>query len=108
MSIMAIYRLSGLDPETFNRYRVEVPIEPIPEGAISHHVAFDEDGLVCVDIWESEAQLNAFSRDRVNPGLLRLGIPIAAPQVLELHALWTSTDAERHNLAAPAPAVEHA
>jgi hypothetical protein len=108
MSIMAIYRLSGIDRETFARYRREVPIEPIPEGAISHHVAFDGDEFVCVDIWESEAQLNAFARDRVNPGLVRLGLPLAEPRVLELHALWTAPDAERHNLAAPAPAVEHA
>jgi hypothetical protein len=44
MSIMAIYRASEIDPRTFSRYRLEVPIEPIPEGAISHHVAFDVRG----------------------------------------------------------------
>jgi hypothetical protein len=108
MSIMAIYRSSGIGAEIFDRFRLEVPIEPIPEGAISHHIAFDGHDMVCVDIWESEAQLNAFARDRLNPGLVRAGLPVVAPQVLELHALWTAADAERHNLAAPAPAVETA
>ena len=74
MPIMAIYRASEIDPETFSRYRLEVPIDPIPDGAISHHVAFDAQGLFCVDVWESEQQLNVFMKDRVNPGLERLGL----------------------------------
>jgi len=105
MPIMAIYRASEIDPETFSRYRLEVPIDPIPEGAISHHVAFDAQGLICVDVWESEEQLNVFMKDRVIPGLERLGLPTRAPEVLELHALWTAADAERHNIATPPPAA---
>ena len=103
MPIMAIYRSSGVDQETFDRFRLEVPIEPIPTGAISHHVGFDENGMVCVDVWESRAQMDAFARDRLDPGLRRLGLPVDPPQVVELHALWTEREAERHNLAAPAP-----
>ena len=103
MPIMAIYRVKGIDAETFNRYRVEVPIDPIPEGAISHHVAFDEQGLIGFDIWETEANLKAFTEQRVNPGLRRMGIPIEPPQVLPLHALWTVEDGARHNVAPPPP-----
>ena len=98
MPIMAIYRSSGVDQETFDRFRLEVPIEPIPEGAISHHVAFDGDGLVGIDIWESEAHLDAFARDRLNPGLRRLGLPIGPPQILDLYALVIAKDADRYNL----------
>jgi len=104
MPIMAIYRSSGVDQETFDRFRLEVPVEPIPEGAISHHVAFDGDGLIGIDVWESQAHLEAFARDRLNPGLRRLGLPIEPPQVLELHALVIAKEADRHNLAQPAPA----
>ena len=103
MPIMAIYRSSGVDQETFDRFRVEVPIEPLPEGAISHHVAFDGDELIDFDVWESQAHLDAFARDRLNPGLRRLGLPIEPPHVLELHALMIVQGAERYNLAAPAP-----
>lgn len=103
MPIMAIYRVKGIDAETFNRYRVEVPIEPIPKGAISHHVAFDGKDLVGFDIWETVADQKAFTEQRVNPGLRRMGIPITPPQVLELHALWTAGDGSRHNVAPPPP-----
>lgn len=109
MAIMAIYRSREMDPETFNRFRAAVPIEPIPEGAISHHVAFDdEEGLIVFDIWETEAQLNAFLEERLYPGLQKLGLPVVEPRVAKLHALWTAEDAPRHNLATPPPAASAA
>ena len=100
MPIMAIYRASGVDPATYERFRREVPIEPIPEGAIAHLVAFDENGVVGIDIWDSEAHMNAFARDRLNPGLRRMGRATEPPQVLELHELHIVQGAERHNRAA--------
>jgi hypothetical protein len=103
MPIMAIYRSSEVDPETFNRYRIEVPIEPAPNGAIFHQVAFDKDGLLVIDVWESEAELQAFNAARVFPGLQRMGITPVEPQVLEVHAMWAAADASQHNVAAPLP-----
>ena len=106
MAIMAIYRSRDIDRETYNRFRVAVPIEPIPKGAISHHVGFDdEEGLIVVDIWETEAQLNAFLEERLYPGVEKLGLTVVKPRVVELHALWPAEDAVRSNLATPAPAV---
>jgi hypothetical protein len=98
MPIMAIYRSSSMDQETFDRFRREVPVEPIPDGAIAHHVAFDEDGLVGIDVWESKAHLAAFTKDKLNPGLSRLGLALEPPQVLELHEFLVARDAQRHNL----------
>ncbi len=103
MPIMAIYRSSDVDRETFNRYRVEVPIEPAPKGAIFHQVAFDKDGLLVIDVWENEAELQAFNETRVFPGLQRMGIAPLEPQVLEVHAMWAIADARQHNVAAPLP-----
>jgi hypothetical protein len=97
MPIMAIYRSSGVDQATFDRFRMEVPIEPYPEGAISHHVAFDGNGLLGVDVWESQAHLDAFTRDRLNPGLSRLGLTLEPPQVLELHELNIAPEADRRH-----------
>ncbi|MGH6911547.1 MAG: hypothetical protein ACREE0_17270 [Phenylobacterium sp.] len=98
MPIMAIYRSGAVDQETFDRIRIEVPIEPIPDGAISHHVAFGDDGLIGIDVWESEAHLAAFTRDRLNPGLSRLGLALEPPQVLELREFVAVSDAARHNV----------
>jgi hypothetical protein len=103
MPIMAIYRSKDVDPETFNRFRAEAPIEPAPEGAIVHQVAFDDQGLLVIDVWEDEAQLKAFSESRLVPALNRLGITPAEPKLLQVHALWAAEDARQHNVAAPAP-----
>ena len=103
MTIMAIYRSSEVDPETFNRYRAEAPIEPVPAGAIFHQVAFDKDGLLVIDIWETEAELRAFDAQRVRPALQKLGIAPVEPEVLEVHAMWAASDAREHNIAAPLP-----
>ena len=103
MPIMATYRSSEVDPETFNRYRVEVPIEPVPAGAIFHQVAFDKDGLLVIDVWETEAELKAFNAARVYPALHKMGITAIEPEVLKVHALWAAADARQHNVAAPLP-----
>lgn len=99
MPVMAIYRSREMDRATFDRLRREVPIEPIPDGAISHHIAFDKDGLIGIDVWQSQAHLEAFARDRLNPGLARLGLHIQPPEVLELHELVIAPQADRQGLA---------
>jgi hypothetical protein len=106
MPVMAIYRSKEVDRETFNRYRAEVPIEPAPEGAILHQVAFDGDGLLVIDVWEEEAQLKAFTESRIYPALMRVGVTPVEPKVLPVHALWAAEHAARRNLAAPAPKPE--
>ncbi len=103
MPIMAIYRSSEVDPETFNRYRAEVPIEPPPQGAIFHQVGFDKDGLLVVDVWENEAALKAFGEAKIYPALRKMGITAIEPQVIEVHALWAVPNAQQHNVAAPLP-----
>jgi hypothetical protein len=103
MPIMAIYRSSEVDPETFNRYRIEVPIEPAPEGAIFHQVAFDKDGLLVIDVWENEAALKAFGETKIYPALRKMGITPFEPQVIEVHALWAAPNAAQYNVAAPPP-----
>jgi hypothetical protein len=103
MPIMAIYRASGVDQATYDRFRLEVPIEPMPDGAIGHLVAFDGNGVIGIDIWESEAQMEAFARDKLNPGLRRLGRSMEPPQVQGLYELYIARGAERHNVTAAAP-----
>jgi hypothetical protein len=103
MPVVAIYRSSDVDRQAFDRYRAEVPIEPAPKGAIVHQVAFDDRGLLVIDIWEDEAALKAFTDATIVPGLQKAGIAPVEPEVLQLHAFWAIADARAHNLAAPAP-----
>ena len=103
MPIMAIYRHREVDPETFNRYRALLPIKPLPEGAIFHLVAFDDDGLLGIDVWESEAQLRAYEDTRIKPAVEQLGKAWVEPTVLQIHELWAADAAPEHNRLAPPP-----
>jgi hypothetical protein len=102
MPIMAIYRSSDVDRETFNRYRVELPLEPTPEGAIFHLVAFGDDGLLGIDVWENEDRLRAFGESKMKPALKRMGRAWIEPTVLQVHELWAADNAAKHKSAAPA------
>jgi hypothetical protein len=103
VSIMAIYRVAGIDRETFNRLRARAPIDPAPEEGTVHQVAFDDNGIVVVEIWENEAALRAFNEERVRPALSQLGLPMMEPEILDVHALWIREGANRRNIAAPPP-----
>jgi hypothetical protein len=106
MPVLAIYRSKDVSKEAFCRYRVENPIEPAPEGAIFHQVAFDDDGLLVIDVWDSAAQLQAYGKAAIVPALLKLGIPPVEPQVLEVYGLWAAPDAARRNVDVPAPQAQ--
>ena len=106
MPVMAIYHYSQVDPETFNRYRALVPIEPAPEGAIFHLVAFGADGLVGIDVWENEAQLKAFGDTKIKPALKEMESAWIEPTVVQVHELWAAKLAAEYNLPAPAPQPE--
>jgi hypothetical protein len=101
--IMAIYRSSDVDEETFNRYRAEVPIEPVPYGAIFHQTAFGADGLLVIDVWDTEAELQAFNEARVYPAMRKMGLTPIEPQVLQIHELWAAPGASKYDLPAPLP-----
>src|SRR5690348_1274129 len=105
MAVVAIYRSKDVDPETFNRYRAEAPIEPAPKGAIFHMVTFDEDGLLVVDVWENEADMRPFSEERILPALRKLAVPQPDLKILPVHALWASGDAAAHEIPCPEPAT---
>ena len=106
MPIMAIYRNSDVDPETFNRFRAEVPIEPLPAGAILHLVAFAEDGLLGIDVWDDEDHLRAFNETKIKPALSRMGKTWIEPTVVEIHELWAANVAPERNFLAPAPQLD--
>jgi len=103
MPIMAIYRSAGVDREDFDRYRALAPIEPAPEAGIVHQVAFDDTGIVVVEVWEDEAALRTYYAERIRPALIQAGLPPVEPQILDIHALWVTKDADRRNVAAPEP-----
>lgn len=58
-----VMQLMGLTGET----------EP-PEGAIFHWVAPAENGIIVVDVWESDEQFNRFAEEQIGPYTAQVGI----------------------------------
>jgi hypothetical protein len=59
-----------------------------PEGAIFHWVAPTEDGIIVVDVWESDEQFDRFAEEQIGPTTARAGIT-SSPEVTrhEVHNL---------------------
>jgi hypothetical protein len=59
-----------------------------PDGLIMHSAGPTEDGWYVYDIWESQAHLERFVRERLMPALQELGAPAGSqPQLFEIHNL---------------------
>jgi hypothetical protein len=46
-----------------------------PEGAIFHWVAATDDGIIVVDVWETDEQFNEFAETQIGPYTQQVGIP---------------------------------
>ena len=46
-----------------------------PEGAVFHWVAPTDNGLIVVDVWESDEQFNKFAEEQIGPYTQQVGIP---------------------------------
>jgi len=47
---------------------------PGPDGAIFHWVAQTDDGILVVDVWESDAQFEKFAKEQIRPYTPQVGI----------------------------------
>jgi hypothetical protein len=45
-----------------------------PDGAIFHWVAQTDDGILVVDVWESDAQFEKFAKEQIRPYTQQVGI----------------------------------
>jgi hypothetical protein len=61
----------------------------VPSGALFHVMAVTDKGVRVTDVWESAEAFDAFTRDRLMPGVKALGIP-GEPRVeiLPAHAIF--------------------
>jgi hypothetical protein len=51
-----------------------------PDGAIFHWVAKTDNGIVVVDVWETDEQFNRFAEEQIGPLTKQVGFP-GAPVV---------------------------
>jgi hypothetical protein len=58
----------------------------LPPGLVLHTCAVTDDGIVVVDVWDSESALDDFGRDRLSPALTA-GLATATPRISPVHKL---------------------
>ncbi len=63
-----------------------------PDGAIFHWVAQTDEGIVVVDVWETDEQFNRFAEEQIGPHTQQVGIP--APPAIERYAVHNMLGAE--------------
>ena len=62
-----------------------------PDGLVQHIAAQGADGIVIIDVWESEEKLNLFFEERANAALAAAGVQPAQPEILPVHAMLRGT-----------------
>jgi hypothetical protein len=77
MAVAVHVVLPGITKEQYDQVRSEVDwIGDPPDGGISHLTWWEGDECHSMDAWESEAHFEAFGRNRLGPGMAKLGIDV--------------------------------
>jgi len=96
MAVAFEMRFEGATLEQYDRVmelmgRDGSPMDVAPEGAIFHWVAQTDDGIIVVDVWESDEQFNAFAQEQIGPFTQQAGIQ--APPVVTRYAVHATLGA---------------
>ena len=89
MPVMLLMDAPGASTEAYDRTNELMGIRgdaDAPAGLISHCCGVDDQGLVVVDIWESEAALDRFFEERLGAALAQTGL-VATPRIMPVHNL---------------------
>ncbi|MFH9726442.1 hypothetical protein ACH4M4_26275 [Streptomyces sp. NPDC017254] len=90
MAIFVHAVMPGVTTDQYDRLNAKLQETPdVFDGCLSHACVPSDDGLEVFDLWESEAQMNAFV-ERMMPLAAGLGWPVSdgAPRILRVHNHW--------------------
>ncbi|MEU0939568.1 MULTISPECIES: hypothetical protein [unclassified Embleya] len=90
MAILMQVDLAGVGKEQYDKLSARVRSGEIPApGCLAHVAIATGDGVRVIDLWESQAAMDAFSA-LLRPAAEELGFPQSGtpPQVTEVHAYW--------------------
>jgi len=90
MAVAFEMRFEGATLEQYDRVmelmeRDGSPMDVAPDGLIFHWVAKTDDGIVVLDVWESDEKFNAFAEEQIGPFTQQAGI--TAPPVVTRYAV---------------------
>ncbi len=89
MAVLMIMELDGMTTDDYEAVNEAMGIDDdnLPDGLVQHAVGpTDDGGLLIVDVWESEAQLEHFVQNRIGPAMEKAGVESQAqPRVHPVH-----------------------
>ena len=94
MATVMLMHWPEVTKEQYEQARSEVKWETdTPKGA-NYHVSWFDNGLHVLDVWDSQADFEKFSQDRLGPATQRIGIK-GQPKVEfgEVHAIYAPNPA---------------
>jgi len=77
MSVAFEMRFAGATLEQYDRVMELMGLSQgntSPEGAVFHWCAKTDDGIVVVDVWETDEQFEAFSKEQIGPFTEQVGL----------------------------------
>jgi len=83
MAVAFKMKFEGATLEQYDRVMELMGLEGAdtkPEGAIFHWVAKTDDGIIVVDVWETDEQFDRFAKEQIGPYTQQVGIT-APPKV---------------------------
>jgi heme-degrading monooxygenase HmoA len=69
-----------------------------PDGLVIHMAGVTDDGMVVIDVWESEEKLNAFFDSTLGPALADSEMEPGPPTVSKLHNMIPQGGGTEHNV----------
>ncbi|HXY86316.1 MAG TPA: hypothetical protein VEH52_12620 [Gaiellaceae bacterium] len=89
MGIIVVMELPGATPADYDRVNEVMGIhgdDNAPEGLISHIAGVTDDGMLIVDVWDSEESFDRFFADeRVGKAIEETGVQPREPRLVPVH-----------------------
>ncbi len=88
MAILMLLEFDGVTVEQYEQVNAHMGIEgdgDAPDGLIAHTAALTDDGLLIVDVWDSEAALQQFVEERLGAAMADAGVAQKEPRILPVH-----------------------
>ncbi len=90
MAVGLIFEVPGLTQEQYDAASQEVDAGGPMKGCRVHVAGPMEGGWRVIEVWESQEEADTFFRERLQPVVERVGIPLVEPKVFPVHNLETS------------------
>lgn len=90
MAILMMFESKGVGKAEYDATNEAAGIrgdDDAPDGLINHVAGLTGDGVLVVDVWESQEKLQTFFDERLHAALEQAGVPVGEPTILPVHSV---------------------